>query len=163
MGADVLVTQGAMASATMILPVLNQNYSVPIHQGLTDWDLNEMIETWARFLCLALSKLRLCSANHRSNLPCDWLSTAWAYSKQDTENGPWTKVSDKFEFLYNFTDNCPSALVDERGTRAFWEFCSWAPEKMRSLNCVVDNFTQKLSKWYLLQLKFDLKKQQHRN
>ena len=39
---------------------------------------------WARFLSHALSKLRLCSANHRpgywSNLPCDWPSTAWAYS-----------------------------------------------------------------------------------
>ena len=39
--------------------------------------------TRARFLSLAQSKLRLCSANHRpgywSNLPCDWLSTAWAY------------------------------------------------------------------------------------
>ena len=34
------------------------------------------------FLSLAWSKLRLCSANHRpgywSNLPCDWLSVAWA-------------------------------------------------------------------------------------
>ena len=51
------------------------------------------VDTWARFLSLARSKLRLCSANHRpgywSNLPCDWLSTAWAYSKQETENGPW--------------------------------------------------------------------------
>ena len=40
----------------------------------------------------AQSKLRLCSANHRpgywSNLPCDWLNTAWAYSKQGTGNGP---------------------------------------------------------------------------
>ena len=48
--------------------------------------------TWARFLSLAQSKLRLCSANHRpgywSNLTCDWLSTAWAYSEQETENGP---------------------------------------------------------------------------
>ena len=37
-------------------------------------------------------KLRLCSANHRegyfSNLACDWLSIVWAYSKQETENGP---------------------------------------------------------------------------
>ena len=45
-------------------------------------------DTWAR------SKLRLCSANHRpgywSNLPCDWPSTAWAYSEQETENGPWS-------------------------------------------------------------------------
>ena len=44
------------------------------------------------FLSLALSKLRLGSANHRpgywSNLPCDWPSTASAYSKQETENGP---------------------------------------------------------------------------
>ena len=49
--------------------------------------------TWARFLSLAWSKLRLCSANHRpgywSNLPCDWSSTDWAYSEQETENGPW--------------------------------------------------------------------------
>ena len=49
---------------------------------------------WARFLSLARSKLRLCSANHRpgywSNLPCDWLSTAWAYSEQETENRPRT-------------------------------------------------------------------------
>ena len=37
-----------------------------------------------------LCKLRLFSANHRqgywSNLPCDWLSTAWAHSKQETIN-----------------------------------------------------------------------------
>ena len=48
---------------------------------------------WARFLSLARSKLRLCSANHRagyfSNLACDWLSIVWAYSEQETENGPW--------------------------------------------------------------------------
>ena len=46
----------------------------------------------AYFLSLAWSKLRLCSANHRpgywSNLAYDWPSTAWAYSKQETENGP---------------------------------------------------------------------------
>ena len=38
-------------------------------------------------------KLRLCSANHRpgywSNLTCDWPSTAWAHSKQETENRTW--------------------------------------------------------------------------
>ena len=50
---------------------------------------------WTRFLSLAQSKLRLCSANNTnrpgywSNLPCDWPSTAWAYSEQETENGPW--------------------------------------------------------------------------
>ena len=46
----------------------------------------------AHFLSLARSKPRLCSANHRpgywSNLPCDWPNTAWAYSEQETENGP---------------------------------------------------------------------------
>ena len=49
----------------------------------------------ARFLSLARSKLRPCSANHRrpgywSNLPCDWPSTAWACPEQETENGPWS-------------------------------------------------------------------------
>ena len=56
-----------------------------------------MSVTRARFLSLARSKLRLCSANHRpgywSNLPCDWPSTAWAYSEQETENGPWCHFS----------------------------------------------------------------------
>ena len=50
------------------------------------------MKTWARFLSLVQSKLRLCSANHRPgywcNQPCDWPSTAWAYSEQETENGP---------------------------------------------------------------------------
>ena len=51
----------------------------------------------ARFLSLARSKLRLCSANHRagyfSNLACDWLSIVWAYSEQETENGPRSSVT----------------------------------------------------------------------
>ena len=46
----------------------------------------------ARFRSPTRSKIRLCSANHRpgcwSNLPCNWPSTAWAYSDQETENGP---------------------------------------------------------------------------
>ena len=50
-------------------------------------------KTWARFLSLARSKLRLCSANHRPgywiNMPCDWPSTAWAYSEQETKNRSW--------------------------------------------------------------------------
>ena len=49
-------------------------------------------EARAHFLSLALGKLRLCSANHRpgyfSSLTCDWLSIVWAYSEQETENGP---------------------------------------------------------------------------
>ena len=52
------------------------------------------LKSRARFLSLARSKLRLCSANHRpgywSNLPCDWPSTVWACSEQETENGPST-------------------------------------------------------------------------
>ena len=47
---------------------------------------------WARFLSLARSKVSLCSANHRpgywSNPPGYWLSTAWAYFKQERENRP---------------------------------------------------------------------------
>ena len=54
-------------------------------------------KTWACFLSLALTKLRLCSANHRagyfSNLACDWLSIVWAYSKPETENGPCNVVT----------------------------------------------------------------------
>ena len=48
--------------------------------------------TRARFLSIAQSKLKLCSANNRpsywSNLSCDWPSTAWAYFENETENGP---------------------------------------------------------------------------
>ena len=54
------------------------------------------------FLSLVRSKLRLCSANHRpgywSNLPCDWPSTAWAYSEQDTEK--WPRSSSPSDQLY---------------------------------------------------------------
>ena len=28
-------------------------------------------------------------SDYWSNLPCDWLSKAWAYSEKETENGPW--------------------------------------------------------------------------
>ena len=61
----------------------------PLHHYLNQ-------EFWARFLSLAQSKLRLYSANHKagyfSNLACDWLSIVWAYSEQQTENGPRTKT-----------------------------------------------------------------------
>ena len=53
--------------------------------------------TRACFPSLAPSKLRLCSANHRtgyfSNLSCDWLSIVWAYSEQETENRPWFNIA----------------------------------------------------------------------
>ena len=58
------------------------------HEGWGHWEW----EPWVRFPSLTWSKLRQCSANHRagyfSNLACDWLSIVWAYSKQETENGP---------------------------------------------------------------------------
>ena len=60
----------------------------------------------AHFLSLARSKLRLCSANHRagyfSNLACDWLSIVWAYSKQETENGPRRELFFFFFFFFFF-------------------------------------------------------------
>ena len=61
--------------------------SPALFRGLPGWRLS-----WASFLPLARSKVRLCSTNHRagyfSNLACDWQSIVWAYSKQETENGP---------------------------------------------------------------------------
>ena len=67
--------------------------------------------TRGRFLSLARSKLRLCSANHRSgywnNPPCHWPSTAWAYSEQETENGSWSILNhylthQNMDDTYNF-------------------------------------------------------------
>ena len=67
-------------------------------------ELGRENEIWARFLSIAWSKLRLCSANHRagyfSNLACDWLSTVWAYSEQETENGPWNGWRELASELY---------------------------------------------------------------
>ena len=66
--------------------VSQEHIPCPIWQGLM-----KMIR--AHFLSFTQSELRLCSANHRagyfSNLACDWLSIVWAYSEQETENGPW--------------------------------------------------------------------------
>ena len=75
-----------MAWPKIVVPPLLMHWRYlchqPSHQG---------VETRARFLSLAQSKLRLCSANHRAgNLACDWLSIVWAYSEQETENGPRT-------------------------------------------------------------------------
>ena len=66
---------------------------------------------WAHFLSLAQSKLRLCSVNHRagyfSNLACDWLSIVWAYSEQETENGPWCFKKHQTIKIYN-ADEMPT-------------------------------------------------------
>ena len=70
------------------------------------------LETGACFLSLARSKLRLCSANHRagyfSNLACDWLSIVWAYSEQETENGPGS-------FYQSHSNSSPRTIVLSAG------------------------------------------------
>ena len=72
----------------------DSSHCKPCFQGLyslREWRSYSKI--WVHFLSLTRRKLRLCSANHRagcfSNLGCDWLSIVWAYSEQETENGPW--------------------------------------------------------------------------
>ena len=91
---------------------------------------NNQIQVWhsltrARFLSLARSKLRLCSANHRpgywSNLPCDWLSTAWAYSEQETENRPWLWSHDHFPSNRNAQDCDVFTLCVPHGFRCYME------------------------------------------
>ena len=59
----------------------------------------------ARFLSLARSKPRLCSANHKagyfSNMPSNWLSIDWDYSEQETENGPFPLFHEEgFAFIF---------------------------------------------------------------
>ena len=77
----------------------------------------------ARFLSLAQSKLRLCSANHRagyfSNLACDWLSIVWAYSEQDTENGPSSMIYVKGLHLHGW---CIDWFTPEQNGRRFQSF-----------------------------------------
>ena len=92
----------------------------------------------ARFLSLTQSKLRLCSTNHRtsyfSNLACDWLSIAWAYSKQVTEIRPrsqWVVETPHFMWFLAGLDmkllviktrilNCFPESVTWRCTVSFW-------------------------------------------
>ena len=77
------------------------------YRELRHWTKNIIlclcISSWVLFLSLGLSKLRLCSANHRpgywSNQPCDWPSTAWAYSEQETENRPWSYINRKHPLM----------------------------------------------------------------
>ena len=84
-----------------------ERHGLTYNHYYTGWRHDEAsskgIVTRARFLSLAWSKLRLCSANHRagyfSNLACDWLSIVWAYPEQETENGP------------RFSHNIPSQAV----------------------------------------------------
>ena len=68
-------------------PISQKKFPLQIQIDLTlvAQGLDYFEQTRACFLYLAQSELRLCSANPRpgywSNLPCDWLSTAWAYSE----------------------------------------------------------------------------------
>ena len=84
-------------------PAIGQNSCVIIKITLAIWE--------PAFCLFAWSKLRLCSANHRpgywSYLPCDWPSTAWAYSEQETENRPWSR-----DFLLHI-----SSAIIERDSR----------------------------------------------
>ena len=75
------------------------NMTMVAHPIIT-WHCLQSSHCWGKTLdqgpFSVLSKLRLCSANYRagyfSNLSCDWQSIVWAYSEQETENGPrfWT-------------------------------------------------------------------------
>ena len=73
----------------------------------------------ARFLSLARSKLRLCSANHRagyfSNLDGDWRSIVWAYSEQETENWHNTQVI----IVYPYWNRCYSPRPRKHTRRSF--------------------------------------------
>ena len=75
------------------------------------------------FLSLAWSKLRLCSANHRagyfSNLACDWLSIVWAYSEQETENGPWSHEGQLGKNFALKTQSCTGLDVPKRWLYGF--------------------------------------------
>ena len=85
------------------LRVQLRNFSWGHRGGVVLFLLSTSSKIRARFLFLAWSKLRLCSANHRpgywSNLPCDWQSTAWGYSEQETENGPRQR-GDRISIIY---------------------------------------------------------------
>ena len=80
----------------------NLKYQSHGFETLRDLTKRRLFGYWdprAHFLSLARSKLRLCSANHRagyfSNMACDWLSIAWAYSEQETKNEPWFNIAER--------------------------------------------------------------------
>ena len=85
--------------------------------------------TWAHFLSLAQSKLRLCSANHKpgywSNLPCDWPSTAWAYSEQETENMSWYLLN-SCRSTCTLYPSCGVSVAHWALMGATWAALNWA-------------------------------------
>ena len=92
-----------------------QQYNIGVSRLKEGGKLHANSQSRVRFLSLARSKLRLCSANHRpgywSNLPCDWPSTAWAYSEQETENGPRCEILES-QFKSVFTKDVDDLLRD---------------------------------------------------
>ena len=92
-----------------------KQYNIRVSRLKEGGKLHANSQSRVRFLSLARSKLRLCSANHRpgywSNLPCDWPSTAWAYSEQETENGPRCEILES-QFKSVFTKDVDDLLRD---------------------------------------------------
>ena len=129
------------ASLPACQAVMNQNSSEsmswPIHGSVPIWTTSH---TRTRFPSLAWSKLRLGLANHRagyfSNLTCDWLSIAWAYSEQETENGPWKQLSMmEISPLWLTVIKCPRK-------------CS-----MKMMELLVTTITLMVNTWHLLRMK----------
>ena len=70
----------------------------------------------------ALTMLSQSQARLLNNLPCDWPSTAWACSKQETENGPRS--------LGPMTSHCRHTVTAlshhcRRRHRRFYHLSSW--------------------------------------
>ena len=88
---------------------------------------------WARFLSLAHSKLRLCSASHRTgyfiNLACAWISILWLYSEQETENRPWmVSRLPKSQPIPHCYPVCIWPSIDSSSTMGFsWSFQGYQP------------------------------------
>ena len=86
---SILVVRKLIFELFMLMERINE-YHLLISDCISTWTWRAKYST-ACFRSLAQSKLRLCSANHKPgywcNLPCDWPSTGWAYSEQETENG----------------------------------------------------------------------------
>ena len=115
--------------AKFVQRVVNNIPSNSTHFVWHTFKIKYLIETWARFLSPAQSKLRLCLANHRagyfSNMACDWLSIVWAYSEQETENGPRFQIASRWctclffiyslFYLFLFLYSCLSRHIDREG------------------------------------------------
>ena len=83
--------------------------------------------------------LRLCSVKHRagyfSNLVCDWLSIVWAYSEQETENGPISIMRILF-CLMNETAKSHKHARDEMRIYKYGVPYRW--QKTYNVKCPID-------------------------